>query len=69
MAAGYRMTEVDLGDAITCRQVSTGTWPFTDTLTTLRTGDEQARARLTDALGPGATLFFRKLRWRLKRRG
>ncbi len=69
MAAGYRMTELDLADAITCRPVATGTWPFTATLTTLRTGDAQARARLTDALGPGATLFLRKLRWRLKRRG
>jgi predicted acylesterase/phospholipase RssA len=69
MAAGYRMTELDLEDAITCQPVATGTWPFTATLTTLRTGDAQARARLADALGPGATLFFRKLRWRLKRRG
>ncbi len=68
MAAGYRMTELDLEDAITCQPVATGPWPFTATLTTLRTGDAQARARLIDALGPGATLFFRKLRWRLKRR-
>jgi predicted acylesterase/phospholipase RssA len=69
MAAGYRMTEVDLGDAISCRQVTTGTWPFTDTLQTLRTGDTRARAHLTDALIPGENLFFRRLRWRLKRRG